>query len=272
MPWGKCSTAAAQGSVWDVGFICFHIKFLLEMTTAPGSVWRLEQSPHPGTLRHQETSPVLPVWLPCPSPSAVQKSSFDLLLTYKCRAQAAAQTTSLSTFAKVTSGLQLNFQDVFSLEAQMSSFKRLQKVCRLLTLSCHFSDPLRAGDTGSWAEVRGGRVAQTTRPSPFPACFHMSPQHPRRRTHARPWISTQCRRRASQLSWARAGLPPAPRHGPTRRPQPLHVCHLSPPARGSPRHDSGVGARAAPPRWAPATLPGRPGERGRCSGICWPPT
>lgn len=32
-------------------------------------------------------------------------------------------------------------------------------------------------------------------------------------THARPWISTQCRRRASQLSWARAGLPPAPRHG-----------------------------------------------------------
>ena len=123
MPWGKCSTAAAQGSFWDVGFICFHIKFLLEMTTAPGSVWRLEQSPHPGTLQHQETCPVLPVWLLCPSPSAVRKSSFDLLLTYKCRAQAAAQTRSLSTFAKVTSGLQLNFQDVIFLEAQMSSFK-----------------------------------------------------------------------------------------------------------------------------------------------------
>lgn len=180
MPWGKCSTAAAQGSFWDVGFICFHIKFLLEMTTAPGSVWRLEQSPHPGTLQHQETGPVLPVWLPCPSPSAVRKSSFDLLLTYKCRAQAAAQTRSLSTFAKVTSGLQLNFQDVISLEAQMSSFKRLQKVCRLLTLACHFSDPLRAGDTGSWGS---GQRRQSR--SDDPSVPHFQPAFTRpRSTHA----------------------------------------------------------------------------------------
>lgn len=53
--------AAARGSRWDVGLICFHIKFLLgEMAVAPGSE----------RLHRAETSLVLPVWLLCPGPSA----------------------------------------------------------------------------------------------------------------------------------------------------------------------------------------------------------
>lgn len=58
-------------------------------------------------------------------------------------------------------------------------------------------------------------------------------------------------------------------------PQPhawLWMSHLPSPAHGSPRHSSGLGARASPLWWASAALTVGPGDGGRCSGICWPPT